>query len=702
MTQAPTPSSLPTTLTAFLALTAVSSWVVVQQGMLPINTWASIEQLLILLTSGLWVAMIWIAGYGLGIEGARALDPQRTSPVDPLAASILGVGAILLGHWVNAATIGLATWAAWLLVGPLAALGLWHITQRIRSGALQTLNPHPLMAALGLPLGLLLAAAACPPGTLWRVEAYGYDVLSYHLQLPRDWQTIDALYGLDHNVYSFFPSLIEAGYSLLLTLSGSKNTMIEAASLLHASLAVAAALVIARIAGRRSKAVGWIAATAFLAMPWVLVTGSLAYNEMAVLAFAALALDRAVRPGRINADDGIVIGLLLGFATASKLTAGPMLAIPITAIALRRVFSESKTHKPRATFDLALTIVIAGTMVLAPYFIRNTVQTGNPVFPFATSVFGTGHWSADEVDRWDRAHLAGAKEGESWLGSLDRQWLRNTGYGAIGGWTAPIETRNIARFNQEGGFPLLGIVALAGLIIGLRSRDHRPLTFALMTMLLWQIFFWGATTHLQSRFLIPTLLPMVLLAALAVEAMLRGLKTVKPVFYAVSCLWLFLIYGVSTTTFWKQTLPIRPDGFERSFLAPPALLVGALEPGGADDHPINHLPPESKTYLVADASRLVYLDRSFVYESAFDRSRLGDWMRAANGDQQQLLTTLRGEGITHLWVHWSELDRLHGTYGYDPDVTRESLMSLMQGWFVIDDQGYAALVRIPPKPATDE
>jgi hypothetical protein len=44
-----------------------------------------------------------------------------------------------------------------------------------------------MILAAAPALAVLLLAACCPPGTLWRSEALGFDVLSYHLQLPREW-----------------------------------------------------------------------------------------------------------------------------------------------------------------------------------------------------------------------------------------------------------------------------------------------------------------------------------------------------------------------------------------------------------------------------------------------------------------------------------------------------------------------------------
>ena len=84
---------------------------------------------------------------------------------------------------------------------------------------------------------MLIVACTIPPGLTWAVEAWGYDVLSYHLELPREWLAIGRMTGLEHNVYSYLPSLAEAGYMLIGAMRGSVYDAIYAAQLFHGSLA---------------------------------------------------------------------------------------------------------------------------------------------------------------------------------------------------------------------------------------------------------------------------------------------------------------------------------------------------------------------------------------------------------------------------------------------------------------------------------
>jgi hypothetical protein len=118
--------------------------------------------------------------------------------------------------------------------------------------------------------------------------------MSYHLQLPREWLAMGRMTGLNHNVYSFLPSLVETGFMQLSAMKGSVYGAIYACQLLHVSTAILGAAAIAttviRVAGVTGRGAGVLAGAAMLATPWVLVTGSCAYNDVAALCFGSAAL----------------------------------------------------------------------------------------------------------------------------------------------------------------------------------------------------------------------------------------------------------------------------------------------------------------------------------------------------------------------------------------------------------------------------
>jgi 4-amino-4-deoxy-L-arabinose transferase-like glycosyltransferase len=660
---------------------------------------------IILAESFVPLCLIWFAAAGYGyVLRAVLLGNSERSLVAQLG---LGMFVLLVGNWLLA-------WAGWLHVVTaylICAVGIGLVLIQAARGVMRRgagskgfvpLMPESVM--LFVPgVAMLLVAACCPAGTLWRVEAFGYDVTSYHLQLPREWLAMGRMSGLEHNVYSFLPSLIEGGYLLIGTMRGLVVDAVYACQLFHVTLALLAAAAVGKtVAARTTASAGIGAAAFFLAVPWVIVTGSMAYNEMGVLAFGAAALMLAFDDAGTTRRGAIAIGLLVGAATLSKLTAGVMIAIPVGLILLlglnRHTDKTSKDGRQR-NLQLALIAALAGALTLSPYFVRNYLSTGNPVFPFAADTLGAGHWNGEFVQRWNTAHGLSPKH-EGKLDALGRQWLFNTGFGAVGGRPTPRETQNMARFDNEGGVPTLWIaVVIAGVLL-LVQRDTRKPTCALLLMLAVQVLFWMFATHMQSRFLLPTLLPACLIAGLGYDRlrMLTQPKapTAAPLIGSAVVLTLAV---TSYVTLASQTQTIPDPDTGQPLQLPIWAAIGA--PVGNTDHPVNKLPADSRTLLVADNSGLLYLRRPFVYASAFDEDPLGKVIRASGGgggsDPQAVNRALRAEGITHVWVHWSELARLRATYGHDRDVTVQTLENLIAtGWRPVETVGHTATLYTLP------
>ncbi len=69
--------------------------------------------------------------------------------------------------------------------------------------------------------GVVMLAAFFPPGVLWGDEPNGYDVVEYHLQVPREWYEAGRIIPLHHNVFSYFPFNVEMQYLLAMDLHGA-------------------------------------------------------------------------------------------------------------------------------------------------------------------------------------------------------------------------------------------------------------------------------------------------------------------------------------------------------------------------------------------------------------------------------------------------------------------------------------------------
>jgi len=655
---------------------------------------------LALLGESLLVVLWLAAAAGFGMALARLIF-GRARPAAPLQLA-LGVAAMIALAWALGTAGWLNTWSAWALNGTGWALWVFMLKGRFTPP-----GPLPWTAALAAPaLALLAGAAVIAPGVLWKLhwkpsgEHLAYDVLSYHLQLPREWMQLGAIAGLQHNVYSYLPSGLEAAFCHVGWMRGGLVEAGLACQLLHAALAVLAAVTIATLVRQTLAAVaarraaphdappasrrrfdnpardrdgrgpapphaaspsgvasyaGAAAGAAYLATPWVIATGSIAYNEQAMVALGAAGLAIALSPRDLAPGSrGLAAGLLCGAASLCKLTAVGMFALPVALVLLWR-----GGLKPLPRLVALVGFALAAALVIAPYALRNLVETGNPLFPMATGLFGTGHWTLEQAARWQAAHMPHADWPER-LGRFVDAVLAAKWFGYL-------------------VFPL----AAAGLALALARRATRRIAALLLIVVATQIAFWLAVTHLQSRFAIPLLAPACIALGLGLGAAAgfnpaRRLPAARRwlVLAAAAPLvgWLtFLSYDAYAAQ--ANGLASRfADGIDR---------IARIPQWGA----INDLPPGSRVYAEGYAIPL-YVRRPIDYHTVWDRSRLGRWIEqhgVAGG-----LGKLREAGFTHLLVEQAMLERWmsEGNYGYDPTITRRRLE-------LIESAGLPVAARVP-------
>jgi hypothetical protein len=618
---------------------------------------------------------------------------------------LLGVLGLLAGPGPESRIVG------WAVVGVgLALLGDQVVRGSLRPERWPVIPSGVVLAAPAL--AVLLVAAINPPGWLWRSEFGAFDALSYHLQLPKEWAAGPRLWPVEHNVYSFLPSYVEAAFLHLgaittvasppgpvgdpvaagaLRMVAGEGLWILSTHLLHAGMAIIAALVTGRTAAaltarlrgcdlgeRAPRAAGVLAGVLVLATPWTVVVSSLAYNEAAVMALLAAGMLAAVDPAFTPGKRGLAVGALIGVACGAKPTA-LFLAGPTAGLLLL-----ANTHGRSRLRAVGLGS-IAGVAVVLPWLVRNALASGNPVFPFASGLFGHGHWTPDQVARFASAH----------------------------GGDGPILGRIAMLFSERGVLHpqwalALPLVVVAGIVALVGRASHRTAALLLAGvgagLVAWVLF-----THQQSRFLLPLLPPAALLFGIAAVGGAARTPRRSGVFVGVAASALIVTSLVTVTLFARDndgapnaTLISNVAGFTgmgldrqirevpaperlrffQEVASPTAFVNLALRPQEA--------APEAsgpRVYLLGDSTPLYSLAAlggssasRVVYHTTWDRSPLGTLIRAHPDDPAAWTAGLVGEHrFTHLLVNFAELERLVNVDRYyDPAVTAEAVRRLLE------------------------
>ena len=631
---------------------------------------AAPDGLWVLLTAGPW-ALLWLAAaFGFGWPLRAWLVAHADG--GPALQAALGVAALLL---LDAALGRLgflqfgASAGAWILSVAGILLLMAQLRRAGRTGGQRSwAAPHWLLWTAAPAVAVLLLASCSAPGWLWSSEFGGYDALSYHLQLPREWLGLGRIQGLEHNVYSFLPGYMEAAYYHLAVLVGDGVEAAYACQFLHALLTLLTALIVARLARRLGgPPAGALAAVVVLGTPWVIVAGSLAYNEMAVALLLAggllLVVDETA--GDAVVRRGVAIGLLAGAACGAKLTAIGFTALPLG------VWLVFRPQPARRLLPTALAASAVALIMLLPYLISNWIETGNPVFPFATAILGTGHWTAEQASAFTAAHMADLGPGRR----LVEGWHQLMRYG-LGPNPYPGEP-------WQPQWSILPWLALAGFIVGCTSAGRRRVATCLAIIIVIQVVFWLAFTHIKSRFMLPAVVPAALLFSIAAAQVAGripsgGRRRVTAVVVAT----LSIAYCcLPVAVFLREEAPAAAvgavdflTGDAQAGLLAPDVLRQARSEATSPAIWINHLlGPDVKVLCVGEATPFYYRGERIIYQTTWDRGPMSRAMRQSPDDPAAWIDDLVREGFTHLLVNSTMLRIWQREHWNDPLITDERI-----------------------------
>lgn len=502
-----------------------------------------------------------------------------------------------------------------------------------------------------------LLAATNAPGILWVHEGNAYDVLEYHLQMPKEYFQAGGIGYAAHNVYANFPANVEMLYLLAMVLLREDIEAGVTAQMIHLLFAVLAVFAAWAVGRDRSARSGVLSGVVMATTGWLAYLSGLAYVENALLFYGVVAvgvLNRclttsAVRERSDSSTTGqawrwmLLAGIVAGLACGTKYTAVPMIAAPLGLAAL---VVPAATVRRRVTALLAFSIGCGASF--SPWLVKNTAMTGSPVFPLVNTVFDANPegWGPSQTEQWNVAHSP-------------RAYLQPIGNRARAAWTQLVSDK-YQRFG-----PLLLALAVGGLAF---RRWTLP-DVVLVWLILFQFVVWLLATHLMARFAVVTLIPMSLLAGRVVgvgrsnEPREPGLDGTLAAFVVLGALWnLSFVVGLHRAE--------SPGGVSASVIhksgVPGGDALDSADPNAYLAVVNNQLNEDAKVLLIGDA-RAFYYDRNVDYCVVFNRNPFVEMARGA-GHPREIARWLGQQGYTHVLVHWAEVRRLARSYGFAPEV----------------------------------
>ncbi|MCB9866698.1 MAG: glycosyltransferase family 39 protein [Phycisphaerales bacterium] len=598
--------------------------------MLLMATLGGMAVLALLRLGPLSAAWRWLLAAGLGIGLLATLT---------LIAGVLGV--------VGAAHRGLMP----VVLGIIAIVGVVCLLQTPEKPAsAENAGRARWLWLLAAPFAaIVLIVATIPPGLLWQEEGMGYDVLEYHLELPKEYYDASTIDYLPYNVYANFPSNAEMLYLASCVAAGEPVESWSVSKCVNAWLAVlfvAATWLACREVSPQAGVVGGVLAAT---TGWVTYLSGIAYVENGMLLMGMLACGCVLRA--LRADDArlrrrwcIAAGLFAGLSCGFKYTAAPLIALPLLALLLIGVRARVRE---RIVGGLAYGVAVLVTF--SPWLIKNTAMTANPVFPLLGNVF-TDYppgWGAEEAAHFAAVHAPAPQEATlaARLAALGRHVVLDPA--------------------QRFGVLVL-VLAGTGLV-----RRRSWITLGLAVALAVQLGVWLFATHLYARFAVPLLIPLYVLAARgAVDAAGRLRASIATLIIVGVGFNLYHTARLYHDHVYAGSVRLDTEGGTSIFTAGILRNVQQLAT-------INgKLPADAHILLVGEAEPFYYL-RKVDYCVVFNRNPFVTVVEQSP-DLAGILDWMREQGYTHVFVDWAEIARLRRSrYGF-PNAISASLFEQLE------------------------
>lgn len=441
--------------------------------------------------------------------GARSSFRRLLEPLDPAAAvgvaGLLGLG--LLGTLLL--FLGLLNGGLKFSLALAVGYGVWCAVASFRHPFNFRLAPPPRFAWFCGPL-LALAGLLALGSVLTPADASEWDSLAYHLAVPKLWLEAGQMYSVPFIHHSNFPFAIDNLF--LLGLQWGGQTGAKAFIFAMASLGILTIFGFAR--QRYGGAAGWWSALTFATMPVVLWLTGTAYIDVPNALCAGIGI-LLVAQFAESKDKRLVVlaGLCLGLAAGSKYTGlQTILAVSLVVVAVGAYRRQVLVYGRAALVLGAVSIAVA-----SPWYLRNIVWTGNPVYPFFYEQFGGRNWSKE--------HAAIYKNEQQTFGvgrtAVGRD-PKHIGHAVLGLAYQPGRYINPSQ-SEGGGSPLgaVGVPILTAMLAWLISGRSKAFEATALLMVLISFGMWFYLSQ-QSRYIITLGVPLCVLLGGGVARLRAG------------------------------------------------------------------------------------------------------------------------------------------------------------------------------------
>lgn len=477
---------------------------------------------------------------------------------------------------------------------------------------------------LGIAVCVTFFAAATPP--------FFFDALTYHLAVPQKYLQAHGFHYIPHHHYSNYPANI--GMLFLVGLSFSGGMLAHLLSWVYAPMTALSVYAFTKSRWGNSTAV--TAAILVFFVPGILIVSILTSVDNGVMFYAFLSFSAFLSWCSTRQRSWFLLtGIFCGLAVGSKYTA---IAVTFLALELLLFLHEYLVEK-HSLLSVLRKMVLLGLLVVAtasPWFLKNGIYTGNPLYPFFNSFFGV-----------QEAQSVGYSQIMSRKIPTSRDWLeRVVFYYLAAPWTATMSINGAAGIS--------GILFLLGVpfLFGLKKMEwtiRYLLVASASSLLVWIVFLPRVLRYVFPVFPLFSIILAYTLWHLSTSPSLRKI----------------LLSGLSVILLYHLGLFFREGSILRTmtYLFPPQSKKEFLLDHGVNSYPaleyINtETPPDAKILFIGEM-RGFYCERDYELQVVRDDEDIFLQQLILQAQSvTEVFQALRKKNFSHLLINLSEMKRI--------------------------------------------
>jgi hypothetical protein len=571
-------------------------------------------------------------GYGGLVFGLS----QQKSKLFSLAVGILVLSATVYMVGLAGALNTPVLWGI-LIFGLAISFGQFILLQKkIRDLITESFKPDSfwfyfLTVSLITLCILALVGALTPP--------VARDSLVYHLALPKQYLVSGQWLEVPHNIYSYFPGLTEAIYTLVLGL-GSQYP-----SLIHFGFGIAclaATYELGRILGLRKNII-LVCILALLATPTFFLEMTWSYVDLATTFFWILTVLAFLRWTEEKKTYWLMmLGFSMGAAYGCKYTSLILfLVVPLGILVELWFVRTIKVHQIVKSVCMPISIVL---LVSSPWWLKNIILTGNPFFPFFWDLFPSysSEWDAERTNLYN---ILLAR-----YGGIDKQLFDYI--------AAPFRVFTQAEINKPDFYDgKLGWYYLLALPVLFFWRFFTRKIYYLLGLVVIYVGYWSMTSQ-QARFLLVLLPILSLLVGYFLQNIWEYFSTKQNIVSNTlvrvgtsSAVVLIILFSIALNT-WETVQVFKQEKYPDYFMgkiSTEEYLQNKLNYYPMFEYINNKLPEDSYVLMVMTGNHGYYLERAFFSDSVFEDNTFRKIIAGAKS-AAEIKKSLRSREWTHLLI----------------------------------------------------